>query len=232
MKRITLKVTLFFCLIAASTKSWSQVSVYEHTDFKGKSYTYNEGTHTLPATIGNDVLSSVKVTPGWKVTLYEHNQDRGKSLVLTSDVVNLATQNFNDITSNIKVERLGKGNSLNVNQTLAANETLVSANGLYMLRMQGEDGNLCVYKIENGKQGSFVWGSMKIGFSNPKLILQADGNLVVYDGNNNAKWNSGTHPYHDKRFTDAKIKPVKLVLENDGSLKLYNASSQAVWTNK
>src|SRR6218665_2879671 len=88
-------------------------------------------------------------------------------------------------------------NSLSVGGTLKAGEKLTSANNAYMLRMQEEDGNLCIYKIENGKQGGFVWCSMKHGFKNARLVMQPDGNLVVYDGKNKDQWSSQTQGYYD-----------------------------------
>lgn len=115
MKRDQL-FTVFMALfiILGATKVYSQtnndpnggVTVFEHDNYGGKSHTYKEGLHSLPGTIGNDVLSSVKVSPGWKVTLYEHNPSTGRTLVLTSDVSSLEKENFNDVTSNIKVERI------------------------------------------------------------------------------------------------------------------------------
>ncbi|HMR18508.1 MAG TPA: AbfB domain-containing protein [Sphingobacterium sp.] len=230
--KITIAVGI---LLSGMSLTSAQVTVYEQPGFKGKQHTYTtEGFHSLPGTIGNDVLSSVKVSPGWKVTLYEHDQNRGRKLELTSDAdVNvLNTNNFNDITSNIKVERVQSGkNTLKAGEILKAGDRLVSANGQYILRMQEDDGNLCIYRFENGKQGAFVWGSMKHGFKGAKLTMQSDGNLVVTDGSNTPKWASDTHPHFDARFNNSSNKPVKLVLENDGSLKLYTASGSVVWTN-
>lgn len=122
-------------------------------------------------------------------------------------------------------------NMLSAGETLKAGEKLMSANGAYILRMQEGDGNLCIYKFANGKQGGFVWGSMKYGFKNARLVMQTDGNLVVYDGSNAAKWSSQTHPYYDAKYKNTYYKPVKAVLENDGKLKLYNASGVAVWSS-
>lgn len=122
-------------------------------------------------------------------------------------------------------------NTLSSGQTLHAGERLTSANGAYILRMQKDDGNLCIYRYSNNQQGPFVWGSMKYGFKNAKLVMQTDGNLVVYDGAGVAKWASNTHPYNNPKFKDPAMKPVKCVLENDGKLKLYNAAGTVVWTN-
>jgi len=124
-----------------------------------------------------------------------------------------------------------KGDTLHAGETLNTEERLTSANGDYILRMQ-EDGHLCVYHFVNGQQGDFVWGSGKYGFQNAKLVLQTDGNLVVYDGNNAAQWNSETHPYFDAKFKNSANTPVKLVLENDGTLNLYTAAGVSVWSSK
>lgn len=219
-----IKSILMLCMLTLGIgKLSAQVTVYEHNNYGGKSHTYGEGMHTLPGSIGNDVLSSIKVSLGWKVTLYEHDPSRGRTLVLTSDISELAKQNFNDITSNIKVEKATSSNTLNAGETLMAGQQLTAANGKFILRMQEDDGHLCVYKYENGKQSGYVWGSGAHGFKNAKLTLQTDGNLVVTQGNI-SKWSSETNK-------NAANKPVKLVLENDGSLKLYNASASTVWTN-
>lgn len=231
----TIKTTIALGLLLLGSNSWGQVTVYENNNFSGKSHTYGEGEHYLTPTIGDNVLSSVKVSKGWKVTIQEHGiarTDRGKSIVLTSDVSELESRKFNDIGSTIIVERLGSTNMLNAGQTLTGSKILTSANGKFILRMQEDDGHLCVYNFANGQQGAFVWGSGKHGFKNSKLVMQADGNLVVYDGNNTSKWASDTHPYNNEKFKDSNNKPVKLVLENDGSLKLYTATDKVVWTNK
>lgn len=62
---------------------------------------------------------------------------------------------------------------------------------------------------------------MKHGFKNARLVLQSDGNLVVYDGLNNAKWSSGTHAFNNAKFKNSSLKPTKFVLEINGSLSLF-----------
>ncbi len=126
----------------------------------------------------------------------------------------------------------GSTNTLKAGESLSGDKKLFSANGKYMLRMQAEDGHLCVYHANNGQQGGFVWGSGQHGFSGSRLDMQTDGNLVVYDGAGAAKWNTETHPYFDAKFRNTANKPVKLVLEDDGSLKLYTASDAVMWSSK
>lgn len=122
-------------------------------------------------------------------------------------------------------------NTLLAGNILKAGEMLVSKNEAFILKVQKEDGQLCIYEYNNGLQGDEVWCLMKSGFSNASLHMQHDGNLVVYDGKGAAKWSSGTHPFFDENFRNSENKPVKLRLENDGSLKLITASNTAVWSN-
>ncbi|HRP89407.1 MAG TPA: hypothetical protein PKX92_05165 [Edaphocola sp.] len=135
------------------------------------------------------------------------------------------TQSFAQLSTVIK-----KNNFLKAGQTLSGNQRLTSDNGKFILRMQEDDGHLCVYKFENGKQGAFVWGNGVHGFKNSKLILQKDGNLVVYQGDE-AKWSSKTHPFFNSKFSNASLKPEALVLGNDGRLYLHSASGNVVWSN-
>ena len=118
-------------------------------------------------------------------------------------------------------------NTLIIGQTLPTNHRIISDNGIYSLRMQS-DGNLCI-KTEEGDQ--FVWCSMVYGFDGGYLIMQPDGNLVVYDRNNHPHWSSQTHEAFDAKFKNPANKPVKAVLENNGTLKLYTSSGQVVWTS-
>jgi len=155
---------------------------------------------------------------------YTQNKNGGK--VQMWQYINNLNQAWKLISSNPV-----SSNTLNAGKTLKAGERLTSKNGKYILQMQENDGNLCVYRFSNGKRGGFVWGSMKYGFKNARLIMQTDGNLVVYDGNNKAKWSSKTHPYNNAKFRNPSLRPVKLVLENNGKLNLYNNKNVVVWSS-
>ena len=122
-----------------------------------------------------------------------------------------------------------ESNTLKAGESLVKEQRLTSANGAYYLRIQQDDGNLCIYKTaDNG----FVWGSMVNGFSGATMIMQTDGNLVVYDASNVDKWSSKTHPFFDSKFNDTANSPVKVVLEDTGALVLYNAAGSAMWSSK
>jgi V8-like Glu-specific endopeptidase len=77
---------------------------YVHNDYDGRSQVLAAGSYnTDQLSIGNDVISSIKVPPGWKVTLYQHRHFWGTTRVLTADTT--ALPGFNDTTSSIVVER-------------------------------------------------------------------------------------------------------------------------------
>lgn len=82
----------------------TKVTIFENTNFGGRSQELNIGYTAGPLAIGNDVVSSVRVPPGLKITLYEHGPGNGRTKVLTADAASLP--DFNDITSNVLVEEL------------------------------------------------------------------------------------------------------------------------------
>lgn len=129
-------------------------------------------------------------------------------------------------TVSTSISTIKKANTLLAGDTLSVGQKLTSENGDFFLIMQ-DDGNLCIYKTaDNG----FVWGSMIYGFSNAKLYMQTDGNVVIYDGAMTAKWVIGTHVSQDLKYGEERYKPTKLVLEND-RIVLYSQTGFKVWDN-
>lgn len=79
-----------------------QAILYEHANYGGKSFTISPGRYDFPAIlagIGNDVVSSAKVSAGSTLTLYENAGFAGRSTVLTADTPFLNT--FNDMASSV-----------------------------------------------------------------------------------------------------------------------------------
>ncbi len=83
----------------------SPATLFEHVNFQGKSQDLVDGLNAGPLALGNDVASSVRVSPCWKVTLFEHGPGRGRTLELSADDSDLRNAGFNDIVSNVLVER-------------------------------------------------------------------------------------------------------------------------------
>lgn len=87
------------------------VSFYEHENYKGKALNVFGDTQ-LPDLSAipnidsrNDIISSVYITPGWKVHMFENPNFSGKYGWLTASATSLKAQGFNDNISSIKVER-------------------------------------------------------------------------------------------------------------------------------
>ena len=108
-------------------------------------------------------------------------------------------------------------------EALYPGEELLSKSGQWQAAFQ-HDGNFCVNKKADGGAGwNFGgWCSMTNGKGKPnKLVMQGDGNLVLYRGNS-AKWASDTHGK----------KGEKLVMQDDGNLVLYDAGNKALFDSQ
>jgi endonuclease/exonuclease/phosphatase family metal-dependent hydrolase len=79
-------------------------------------------------------------------------------------------------------------------ELLKTNEYLVAPDQSCHLIMQG-DGNLCLYKgLPPGRPDTFLWGPLSASRKkdNYFAVMQADGNFVVYNGNGEHVWDTGT----------------------------------------
>ena len=105
----------------------------------------------------------------------------------------------------------GAADSIQSGQELGSNQYIESANSLYRFYLQG-DGNLV---LRDQQTGSALWASNTNGQSGTRLVMQSDGNLVLYTSADVAVWDSNTNG------TSANL----LRLNDNGSLILYNGSS-------
>lgn len=84
--------------------------MYQDINYGGYGISLPVGSYNLTALKAygaiNDDITSVKVTPGYKVTLYADDNFSGASLVLTSDVSLLDVSTWNDKVSSAKVEAI------------------------------------------------------------------------------------------------------------------------------
>ena len=88
-------------------------------------------------------------------------------------------------------------NELQKRQSIKLGQYICSTKKKYKLKFQ-KDGNLCFYQASDTNNGEkFIWCNMKHNFGqnpNSTLIMQDDGNLVIYkDGNNNPVWATNTN---------------------------------------
>jgi surface antigen len=100
-------------------------------------------------------------------------------------------------------------------ETMPAGDSLTSADGHFQLTMQG-DGNLVEY-VANG--GHALWNSGTAGHAGAYVIMQSDGNLVVYLGST-PLWNSGTGGQG----------PASLSVQTDANLVVYQGTT-ALWSS-
>jgi hypothetical protein len=98
-------------------------------------------------------------------------------------------------------------------ETLYAGQSLID--GPYTMAMQA-DGNFVLY---NGNQP--LWQSGTSGHSNAWVIMQTDGNLVVYTPGPEVSplWQSGTYNQPGDH----------LVMQSDGNAVIYTPSNAAPW---
>ncbi len=119
------------------------------------------------------------------------------------------------------------GHGVPVGAKLAEGQRFYSENKSHYMVVQPEDGNFCIYTSNDG----FVWCSMATGGSGSYLTMQADGNLVVYNVDNQPVWSTETQGYYDPKYNSPDWKPVRAVLENNGTLGMYTAANRKVWSS-
>lgn len=100
-------------------------------------------------------------------------------------------------------------------QLLTRGTQMTSCNGDYRLVHQG-DGNVVLY---NTRSGDPVWATGTNGRATANLVMQHDGNLVLYSSGGTALWASGTAGHHGAR----------LAVQDDGNVVIYTAGNTAVW---
>jgi hypothetical protein len=109
---------------------------------------------------------------------------------------------------------------LNANESLQHGQFVISQNRIYQLIFQS-DGNLVIYKKYPGTPQRALWASGTMGHTADTCIMQADGNLVLYDPGNRAIWASNSYGHAQSR----------LVMQDDGNLVIYAPNNAAVWAS-
>lgn len=103
-------------------------------------------------------------------------------------------------------DRVGQG------QTLQSNHYIMSKDGRFVLHMQA-GGNLVLANANRG----VMWVSGTGGNAGSRLVLQHDGNMVIYRPNGTAIWSTGQKGI------------VSLVLQSDGNAVGVNSSGGVPW---
>jgi hypothetical protein len=111
----------------------------------------------------------------------------------------------------------------NSRTSLAARQILPGAgvpsdNGWFRLVYQ-PDGNLVLIDT---RSGATVWAANTGGTVPGQVIMQTDGNLIVYDAAGAARWTSNTSGNPNAYF----------LVQNDGNFVIHRADGQPVWGTK
>ncbi len=88
-------------------------TLYAGGDYSGRSQTFTrDARHLAETQVGNDTVSSVRVSPGCRLTLFEHPDFQGQSTVLTGDEPDMRRTSLgNDRASSLRLDcdRSGHG---------------------------------------------------------------------------------------------------------------------------
>jgi hypothetical protein len=107
--------------------------------------------------------------------------------------------------------------TLPANAVLHPGESLTSPDGRFNLVMQS-DGNLVEYQGQ-----SVLWNTATYNHPGAFLVMQGDGNAVVYGPSGGALWNSRTGGHASAAY--------HLELQGDANLVVYPPAGPAVWAN-
>ncbi|XP_066510859.1 B-type lectin plumieribetin-like [Hoplias malabaricus] len=107
-------------------------------------------------------------------------------------------------------------NSLSTSQELHKGECLISNNGNFKAIFQ-DDSNFVVYTWKP------IWASNTDGKPGNRLVMQGDGNLVIYDNSGHPLWASNS-------CNNSTGQDLRLTLNNDGKL-VINKAATVLWSS-
>ena len=102
-----------------------------------------------------------------------------------------------------------------IGDILRAGDRVTSQDGRYVLIYQG-DGNLVLYG-----NGTSLWHTGTHGTSPGYVMLQHDGNFVLYDASQRPLWSTGGATIG---HSDAW-----LIVQNDGNVVIYSGGGVPLW---
>lgn len=105
---------------------------------------------------------------------------------------------------------------IEANEIIYPGQDRWSSNGEYQLILQ-EDCNFVLYRKIDNDDKEPIWASNTYnegGSSNHSVLLQADGDFVLYNSDGQPLWHSGTHGY-------GASSPY-VVVQDDGNVCMYD----------
>ena len=105
------------------------------------------------------------------------------------------------------------------NQGLYPDQFMLSCDERFRLYFQA-DGNLVLSQKDSGGNFSIpLWTSLTAGWVADVVVMQGDGNLVMYNPDGAAPWKTVT----------SGMPGLKLKIFDDGNIKLYDAAWGTPW---
>lgn len=100
-----------------------------------------------------------------------------------------------------------------------------SNNGRYFARMQ-DDGDFVLYNSLEFLPRNQFWstGTKGKGVGPFRILLQTNGNLVIYGADDKMTWESNTAKNSGG--------PFRLIMQNDRNLVIYNVDGLPTWASK
>ena len=148
-------------LVDYKPQGYAVATVYKDADYKGSSLGLPEGSYNATDLalygIGADQISSLKVTPGYRVILYDGDNFDGENVSYTGDTNHFPS--FNDKTSSIRVEASGVSGKSGVYKLKNRNS------GLYMdVENNSTDNNAPVVQyVSEGDDPSQLFEFAEVG---------------------------------------------------------------------
>ena len=103
---VAIALTASLYSASAHAQGSSPVTVHQNVNFSGRELSVGAGDvsiQDLRNTVGNDVISSIEIAPGYTVLACQNSRLRGRCETFTSDVSDLRTIGFNDTISALRI---------------------------------------------------------------------------------------------------------------------------------
>lgn len=141
--------------LAAGPHALCEVTVYRDSNYEGPSEVFHLGNFDVDRfQLGNDAISSLKVSPGCTATLYEHAGFQGQSRSVVGDV-RWVGDDWNDLVSSLRVQRTPNANACTLTLFRDAwyegpTQTLVGVGNYDMDRLSIGNDTVSSFKITGG----------------------------------------------------------------------------------
>ena len=103
---VAIALTASLYSASAHASGSSAVTIHQNVNFRGRESSFGAGDvsiQNLRNTVGNDVISSIEIAPGYTVLACQNSRLRGRCETFTSDVSDLRTIGFNDTVSSLRI---------------------------------------------------------------------------------------------------------------------------------